>query len=222
MLISILSKELMKLKIFWLAALIFNLSIISYLYISMNKLFRMDHPEVVWYYALHLGEMFFIDFKYVPLFTGIFFAVAQFLPEMRNQRFRISLHLPIKSHLVVFGHLFVGGCAILSIFVLDTVAFYIMTSQVFPYEYVLRVVVTVLPWCMGGIAAYLGATLVMLEPAWRVRFINFIISAGLISLFFIPADSGTYVYMLPSLVLVLLLLAITLLIPAHRFRYRRV
>jgi len=222
MLISIIAKELMKLRNFWAVAFALNLSIVAYIYISMNKLFRMDHPEVVWYYSLHLGEMFFDDFKYIPLFTGVFFATAQFLPEMRNQRFRISLHLPVKPYMVVFAHVFVGISAIVSIFALDTVAFYAMSAKVFPVEYALRVMITVVPWCMGGVAAYMGTTLVLLEPAWRVRFINFIISAGLVAIFFMPADTGTYVYMLSPMWNILVLFAITLLIPAHRFRYRRV
>jgi hypothetical protein len=215
-------KEILKLRVFWLAAFIFNIAIVSYLYISMTKMFRMDHPEVVWYYALHLGEMYFINFKYVPLFTGAFFAAAQFLSEMRNQRFRISLHLPIKPHTVVFGHVFVAVMAIVSIFMIDLFGFYLMTSKVFPAEYVSRVVVTVLPWCMGGVAAYLGVTLIMLEPAWRVRFINFTVAAGLVSIFYMPADAGAYLFIIPALCIILMLFTITLLIPAHRFRYRRV
>jgi hypothetical protein len=222
MLMSILGKEFLKLRVFWVAALVLNICVLVYLYISMNKLFRMDHPEVVWYYALHLGEMFFINFKYVPLFTGVFFAAAQFLPEMRNQRFRISLHLPIKSHMVVFGHLFVGGAAVVSIYLLDLIGFYFMASQSYPSEYVHRVLLTILPWCMGGLASYLGTTLIMLEPTWRVRGINFVISTGLTALFFMPADAGAYVHMIPALCIIIALFAITLLIPAHRFRYRRV
>jgi len=222
MLSSILQKEFLKLRVFWVMAIIFNVSIVGYLFMVMKKLFRIDHAEVVWYYAIHLGEVFYQPLMYVPLVTGMFFAAAQFFPEMRSHRFRISLHLPLQPHSIVFGHLFVGMMAIVAIFAMDVILVCTMVGTVFPAEYVSQTFFTIMPWVLGGVMAYLGTTFVLLEPVWKMRLFNFMVSAGLTGIFYAQDNLAAYSKVLPHLVLIVILFVPAVLIPAYRFRYRRV
>lgn len=218
---SIISKELLKLRMFLVGAVIFNAGIVTYIYLIMNKLFRLDHSEVVWYYTIHLGEIFYEPFRYIPAVTGIFLAVAQFLPEIRSHRFRISLHLPVQTHTTVFAHVLVGFLAMVILFTADAVFFTVMTASKYPHEYTVRMLITLLPWIIAGFTAYTGTTLVMLEPVWRVRFINLLVSACITGLFVMKTDAGSYSGALFWMVLPAVLFVPAVLLPAYRFRYRR-
>lgn len=222
MFLSVLRKELRKLYVFWAAVLVFNIAVLGYVMTSVRRLFRMDHAEVVWYYAMHIGEIFYTPLMYMPLISGIFFAAAQFLPETRNERFRICLHLPVKPHYAVLWHVGAGLSALGVIFALDTLILWLGIGSYFPNEYALRSVLTFLPWIFAGVCGYLGTALVLLEPMWKLRVFNFIITAGVAGLFLQKSDAGAYMHIMPQSVLILLMFAAAVLLPAYNFRYRRV
>ena len=81
---------------------------------------------------------------------------------------------------------------------------------------------TALPWHMAGLATYAGVTLALLEPGFRLKIFNLAIAAGVAGLFLYPAEPGGYVYLFIDLALPLMLLIPAVLLPAYRFRYRRV
>jgi len=218
---SILLKEYLKLRAPFLAALSLNMAVAAYVYTSMHKLFLMDPAELIWYRIIHIGTVFYEPFIYIPALTGTLIAFAQYLPETRSHRFRISLHLPLPPHLVVMGHVFVGLGAVLSILALDILAIGVMTATRFPHEVVTRTLVTVLPWMLAGLTAYIGTTLALLEPTWRLKIINTVIAAGLTGMFLWHEMPGAYEHVLPWLLLLTLLFVPSVLYPAYRFRYRR-
>jgi hypothetical protein len=219
---AILLKEYIKLRAFWLVALAFNLCVVVYIYVAMRKLFMMDHAEIVWYRVIHLGTAFYDPFLYVPVATGLFLAAAQFFPEMKSQRFRITLHLPMEPQLLVLGHLLVGLGAVVVISAVDLLALGIMTSMRFPAEVVSRTLLTALPWTLAGLTAYIGTTIVLLEPTWRMRIFNALVAAGITGLFLRQGDPGAYGPLLPTLFLIVFFFVPSVLLPAYRFRYRRV
>lgn len=182
----------------------------------------MDHAETVWYYAMHIGEIFYTPLLFVPLLSGIVFAVAQFLPETRNERFRICLHLPVTPYFVIAAHVGSGLVALLLVFALDAFFLGVMTSSKFPIEFVQRSLLSFMPWLLAGINAYLGAALVLLEPSWRGRIFNLIVSCGFVGLFLLKAEAGGYANVLLSLVILSVLFGFCILIPTFNFRYRRV
>lgn len=218
---SLLRKEWVKLRIFWLVAFGLNLSVIIYVFAAMRRLFRLDHAEVVWYRVIHLGQAFYEPMTYVPLFTGLFLAAAQFLPEMRNQRFRISLHLPTPAYLIVLGHVLAGLALLLIILCADCALLWSVVMSHFPHEIAVRALLTVLPWCLAGITGYLGGALVLLEPVWKLRVFNGLIAAGIAAMLLRPAVPGAYAPILLPMTLLVLLFMPSVLLPAYRFRYRR-
>ncbi len=218
---ALLRKEWVKLRMFWLPALFLNLGVLAYIFAAMRRLFRLDHAEVVWYRVIHLGQMFYDPFMYVPLLTGLFLAAAQFLPEMRNQRFRISLHLPVPAFQIVLGHVLVGLAMLLAILCADCLLLWSIALTRFPWEIALRTLLTALPWCLAGITGYLGGTLVLLEPAWKLRFFNGLMSAGITALLLRHTPPGAYAPVLAPLTLLVVLFTPSVLLPAYRFRYRR-
>lgn len=221
MLFAILRKEFVKLRAYWLLALGLHLALLAYVYLAMEKLFRMDHAEVVWYRVLHLGQLFYDPLTYPGLATGVLLAGAQFFPEMRGQRFRIALHLPVPPHLVVLAHLLVGLSAVALLLGLDLAALSASVALRFPREVVWAALVTALPWSLAGIVGYVGTALTLLEPSWKLRVINLGVSVGLAAVFLQHAPPGGFARLLPLLALTVLVFTPSVLLPAYRFRYRR-
>lgn len=104
---------------------------------------------------------------------------------------------------------------------LDLTALALITARYFPAEAVATTLISAIPWGMAGVAAYLGVTLGLLEPAFRFKLFNLAIAAGVAGVFFYPADPGGYLHLLPLLCVPVLLMIPAVLLPAYRFRYRR-
>ena len=221
MLKAIFFKEFFKIRWLWLIILLMNLALTAYIFITTRNLFILDHPEVVWYRVLHLGQIHFKDLKYIPLLSGILIACFQYLPEMWGERLRLSLHLPISPHILILAHVLVGLTAYGTVALLDLTALWVITAQYFPKEAVMTSLVTALPWTMAGVAAYLGGTLALLEPNFRLKVFNMAVAAGVAGLFLHNPNPGSYGPALPWLILPLLLMVLSVLLPAYRFRYRR-
>ncbi len=198
-----------------------NIGVCIHVFLTTRRLFILDHPEIVWYRVLHLGQIHYGAFKYLPLLSGGILALIQYLPEMWQQRLRLGLHLPVPPHRLILIHMGVGlialGLAMLP--VMMTLSGVIL--RFFPLEALQTAVVTVLPWFFAGIAAYLGGALVLLEPDLKRKAYNLIVAAGTAGLYLQPAEPGQYAGTIILMVLPLGLMIVSVFLPVYRFRYRR-
>ncbi len=222
MLGAIFRKEYFKIRWPWLLVLMFNFCVLGHVAVSTRRLFILDHPEVVWYRVLHLGQIHFEPMMYVPLVSGILIACFQFLPEMWGERFRLSLHLPASPGFIAMGHLLVGLTAYALIIAIDFMGLAMITADYFPWQGVVTSLLTVLPWGMAGAAAYLGGALALLEPNYRLKAVNLGLAVGVAGLYMNKGMPGAYTPSLLILTLPLGLLMAAILLPVLRFRYRRV
>ncbi|PIE61026.1 MAG: hypothetical protein CSA29_05500 [Desulfobacterales bacterium] len=222
MLVAIFRKEFFKIRWAWLLVLLANIGLMAYVAVSTRRLFMLDHPEVVWYRVLHLGQIHFDTMMYLPLLSGILIACFQFLPEMWGERFRLSLHLPVTPGRIAMAHLIVGLVAYTLTALMDLFILMLITATYFPIQGVATSLVTALPWTMAGAAAYLGGALTLLEPNYRLKAVNLGLGAGVAGLYMVNGMPGAYGPSLLFLVLPLALLMSSILLPVLRFRYRRV
>ncbi|MCG8510876.1 MAG: hypothetical protein MI741_16760, partial [Rhodospirillales bacterium] len=79
---TLLYKEWIKLKPYWLLILSANLVFCAYLFLDIRHHFQVEHAEMLFYQANRIGRLFYSDLRYVPLLTGVALAVAQFAPEI--------------------------------------------------------------------------------------------------------------------------------------------
>ena len=214
-------KEILKIRWPWLTLLILNGMLMAYIYVETRHGFALDHAEIVWYRVMHLNRMYYTPMKVAPLLTGVLLAVIQYLPEMAAERLRLSLHLPVPPHRLILAHVMVGLTAAVLIIFLDMTTLALIMARFFPIEAVGTALWTALPWCLAGLAAYLGTTLGLLEPDYRLKVFNLAVAAGVAGFFLQPAVPGGYRPVLPVLVAALFLLVPAVLLPAYRFRYRR-
>jgi len=218
---SVFLKEFYKIRWLMLMVVLANAAVCVYVSVTTRRLFILDHPEVVWYRVLHLGQINYADVKYLPLLSGIAIAFIQYLPEMWQQRLRLSLHLPVPIQTLVFVHIWIGLAAFCTAMLPCALTLGWLTLHFFPAETLRTIFLTVLPWGFAGVAGYLGGTLVLLEPNLRLKAFNAVICAGVVGLYLQWAEPGQYTRILPQLVLPLGLLMFAVLVPAYRFRYRR-
>ena len=221
MILAVFRKEYYKIRRLWFMVLAMNLAVCVHLWMTTRRLFILDHPEVVWYRVLHLGQIHYDSLVYVPVITGILVACIQYLPEMWGERLKLSLHLPMSPHILILIHVWVGLVALVLALLPDMATLVWVTGQYFPIQAVATSVQTALPWFMAGIAAYLGATLVILEPHYKRKGFNLALGAGCIAIYLKPAEPGSYAHITLFLLIPLICMAVSVLLPAFRFRFRR-
>lgn len=218
---AIFLKEFFKIRWAFLVIFALNIALTIYLFISTRSLFILDHPEVVWYRVIHLGQIHFRILRYVPMISGILIACFQYLPEMWEERLRLSLHLPVSAHLLILAHVMVGLAAFGILVLTDITGLLVITAHYFPKETLVTSFITVLPWFMAGVASYLGCTLTLLEPGYRYKIFNLVIAAGVTAMFLYTKPPGCYGPALLAMIFPLFLLGLSVLLPGYRFRYRR-
>jgi hypothetical protein len=222
MLRSIFFKEYLKIRWPYLTIVALNGLLMAYIWVETRHLFVMDHAEIVWYRVLHLGQIHYDPLKYAPAVTGLLLACIQYLPEMVGERLRLSLHLPVSPHSLVVAHIVVGLTAVTLVIGMNLAFLARITARYFPSEAVANAFLTALPWALSGLAAYLGVTLSLLEPSFKGKLFNAALAAGVVGFFLYPAEPGGYRYALVFLWVPVLLMVPAVLLPAYRFRYRKV
>lgn len=217
---AIFLKEWLKIRWYWLLALVLNLGVLGYLYIDMRHQFQVEHSEMIWYWAFELRRLLYTVIKYLPAFSGAMLAAAQFAPEMINGRFRLSLHLPLRHDLLVWSWVLFGALMSGLIAVLDTVALYFVVVSFFPHEAAVSAVMTAVPWFQAGWIAYYGTTLVLLEPEPLRRLTYLGISVAFLSLLYMEKGYQEYDHTVITFALVGMLFVPAVVLPAHRYRHR--
>jgi len=215
---ALLWKEWLKLRPILAVIVLGTLLFCAYLFLSVRHQFRIEHAEMLFYQANHIGRIFYEDLRYVPLITGLVLALAQWMPEVMRGRLRLSLHLPIGLAPLVLAHLAIGLGALAAVLALDLGALALTIGTFFPAAFVTSALMTAAPWMLAGVAAYLGGTLVLLEPDRRHQAANGLVAAGVVWLCHLSDQYGAYDRALWGLAAPVVLLALAVLLPAHRFR----
>ncbi len=144
--------------------MVLNIGACLKIYFDVRGLIQSEHPEMIWYEAIHLHNIFFRDIMFFPLATGLVLAAAQFVPEISRRRMRISLHLPLHRDLLMLFSVVTGLFFFLTVAGISALLIYFTMRTWFPYEVSMTVLTTMGPWILAGILGYLGSTAVLLEP----------------------------------------------------------
>lgn len=177
--------------------------IIIYSFINTGQAFRIGGAVQVWAdIILKDASIFPSVMQWLPVLTGLLLAFAQFVPEITDKRLKLSLHLPMSEAKIVSAILCYG----LMVLVLTYLITYgiLMTGLSFYYPTEIKMIAfwKSLPWFLAGLTGYLLGTWICLEPVWRQRIYNAFISACVLALFFINAQSGAYMPLIPVLVII--------------------
>ena len=215
---ALIYKEWIKLRwVFWFV-MVGGLLIELYLFIRVGRSFRIAGAGHIWDVVISRNQFLFADLKFWPLVAGGALSLMQFLPEVSMKRLKLTLHLPMKENRIVMTMLGFGILLLMGSFLLQVATLLLGISQWFAAPFVWSAVSTLAPWYLCGLAAYLLIAFVCVEPSWIRRFVNALISIGLLGLFFISTTPGAYGCFSWILILIPLVALLWVFISVFRFK----
>lgn len=218
---AIFFKECIKTRLCLLMLTVATLLCMGWIWLGVRQLFLLDHPEIVWYRVMDLGQIPYGILAVLPVIRACVFCCCQFFPEMRDERLRISLHLPCGIAPLIMAHLLFGLLFLALLSLLDGLLLTWIMGVYFPEEATAIALLTSLPWFLAGFFAYLCTAYALLEPQRRTKLMGAILGVGLCAPLLLTAPPGALAPAVPWFAALLPILLLGLLHPAMNFRHRR-
>ena len=198
---AIVYKEWIKTRRYLFAALLLTAGFAGYGLLRLYRAVELMGAGHIWEVMVTRNAVFIDPIKFVPLLAGLLLAVVQFVPEMQRKCLKLTLHLPVPA-LATLGAMLVFGLAALSVlFGIGVAIVGLGPLPVIARELAGNILCTALPWFLAGMAAYLLGAWVILEPPWRLRAVNILMSLLVLRLFFLGEEPHAYDGFLPLLAL---------------------
>ena len=119
--------------------------------------------------------------------------IAQMAPEMSHKRLKLTLHLPYPQSRLVSIMLATGILQLFTIFIIQAAVIASYYATIMPGELVERVMLTMLPWYLAGLYAYMFTSSVCLEGTWYIRVIVSLIGIAVLMIMFMqPGVMAAY------------------------------
>ena len=198
---AIVYKEWIKTRRYLFAALLLTAGFAGYGLLRLYRAVELMGAGHIWEVMVTRNAVFIDPIKFVPLLAGLLLAVVPFVPEMQRKCLKLTLHLPVPA-LATLGAMLVFGLAALSVlFGIGVAIVGLGPLPVIARELAGNILCTALPWFLAGMAAYLLGAWVILEPTWRLRAVNILMSLLVLRLFFLGEVPHAYDGFLPLLAL---------------------
>ncbi|MGL5786098.1 MAG: hypothetical protein ACRCX4_04730 [Bacteroidales bacterium] len=187
-----------------LVILFFSLLSLGYLLFNLAIWYRIatfKGASHLWEIVIGKNTVLIQNMQYIPVIFGIILAVFQFIPEIREKRLKLTLHLPVNHsriafYMISYGLMIMAGYSILQLIIIGGTAFYY-----FPGEVVSRIISTSLIWYLAGFMSYLLTSRIILEGIRKYCLLHFIFSVLILSWFFETTTPGAYTTFIPVLLL---------------------
>lgn len=198
---AIFYKEWIKTRWYFLLAVLATLGFTGYSMLRINRVVEMKGAAHVWEVMLQRDVIFIDMLQYIPLIAGILMAIVQFVPEMQRKCLKLTLHLPCPELRMIGAMLLYGVLLLGALFAVSLGVLFVAFRAVLAPELVRHILLTAAPWYAAGIAAYLLAAWICLEPTWRRRLLYGAVAACVLRLFFLAPAPEAYDGFLPWLTL---------------------
>ena len=211
-------KEWIKIRVYTLLALLFTIGYTLYHLMRILRVAELKGASHIWEVMLQKDVIFLDALQYIPLCIGIALALVQFVPEMYHKSLKLTLHLPHSPLKLTYTMLLVGFAILVVLFGINLLIIHIVLHPILAYELYAHVVNTLYIWFLAGLVGYFFAAWITLEPTWRVRLFNCVVSALVLRIYFISATPEAYNHFLPWLLLYTLCTASLAWISVKRFK----
>ncbi|WP_088654887.1 hypothetical protein [Geofilum rhodophaeum] len=218
---ALLYKEWLKTRWFILGATIAGLLLQNWLFMKTGRSLRLVGAEHIWDVIINRNQFLFTELKYLPLFSGALMGLAQFLPEITNRRIKLTFHLPLREKTITAWMVGYGIGVLLLLFILQTSILAVGMSVNFAPEIVANGLLTVMPWYVGGLWAYLACAFVALEPTWRQRIPNLLVTVALLRTLYLSDFPAAYQKMPVYLMALTIVLTLWTWLSVYRFKIGR-
>lgn len=204
---AIFYKEWIKTRWYFLLAVVVTLGFAGYCMLRVNRVIEFKGVEHVWEVMLQRNTVFIDMLQYIPLLVGILFAIVQFVPEMHHKCLKLTLHLPYSQLRMVSAMLFFGAILLVLCFAANFLLMGVYLHTVLTAELTRHILLTAAPWYLAGLAGYLLVSWICLEPAWKRRILNLVITVLVLRIFFLSTTPEAYNGFMPWLAIYTLLTA---------------
>lgn len=189
---AIVMKELLKTRrAFWCSSGLTAFFTV-YAILGINRVIATHGTEHVWLIMLMKDQTFTDSTKYVPLICGLLVGLAQMMPEMQQNRLKLTLHLPCRETMLLTTMLATGLAELTLMFLLQSVAIGIYFSRIITPEMTGHVLLNLIPWYMAGYTAYFFSAAVCLEGKWKRRILLALAGTAMVTLYFLQPAPGAY------------------------------
>lgn len=215
---AIIIKEILKTRRAFWYSLALTLFFTGYALLGINRVIATHGVEHVWLIMLIKDQTFIDAIKYVPLLCGLLIGLSQMMPEMQQNRLKLTLHLPCPTFRLLMTMLATGFIELTIIYLIQFVAVMIYYSHIIAPELTCNVLLTSIPWYLAGHTAYFFSAAVCLEGRWKRRILLSLIGAGIVTVYYLQPVPGAYNGFLPFAAVVTILLAALSLGSTDRFK----
>ncbi len=165
---ALIYKEWIKVRyIFILPFIVILLALCDY-YWTLLAVQSMHGAINLWAGLVFKETVYFENLKYVFIFSGIWYAYFQLVPECTGKKLRLFFHLPISYKVALFITIFSALFLFMLLFLVCFLAFsWINTSLFnFPKELSIPMVQTIYPWVLAGFATWCLAGAIIADPSF--------------------------------------------------------
>ena len=215
---SVVFKEWLKIRWFLIILSLISVIAVGNIFLKVQHNITFNEANKYWYLLLFQNHHYFRYLKIVPLLTGLAIAVAQYIPEIMNRRIKLTFHLPVNENKILIMMLGFGTISLLVSYAIMFSIFTGLSNCFFAKEIVHAAIISVTPWFLAGFAAYFLAALIILEAIWKYRIAYFITACAFILLYFENSVAGGYSPVNLKMAILTLLISVSLLFSAYRFR----
>ncbi len=215
---SVIYKEWLKVKWFFIIVTLLEIMVAGYVFIKVQHDFKFNEAKNYWYLILFMGAPYFGYLKFVPLVSALAISIAQYFPETVDKRIKLTFHLPINENKILITMMLFGTACLLAGYLILLAIFYGFSTFFFPSDIIVPALISITPWFLSGFAAYYFVALIVLEPVWKYRFFYIVVAALFLPLFLESASIGSYAPANPVLFVLVIILSISLLFSGYRFR----
>lgn len=217
---SVIYKEWLKIRWFVFIFAALGILAVGNIFLKVKHDFAFNEATTYLYRILFMKYQYFSYglFKFIPVFSALAIAVAQFFPETVNKRIKLTFHLPLNENKVLIMMMLFGTICLLIMFLLTFGLFLFLSALFFPAEIIQAALISIAPWFLSGFVIYYLVALIVLEPVWKFRVLYLIVAAAFIPIYLEPAVAGAYAPAIPVLVVCVIILSISLLFSGYRFR----
>lgn len=218
---AIFYKEWIKTRWYLLPAFLVTTGFAGYCMLRINRVVELKGAAHIWEVMLMRDAIFVDLLQYIPLLAGILLALVQFVPEMYHKCLKLTLHLPYPQLRMINLMLLYGLLALTVCFAANFLLMFVYLQGVLAPELYTRILLTAATWYVAGLCAYSLTAWVCLEPTWKRRVFNLVVTLLLLRIFFLSSEPEAYNGFLPWLVVYSLLCVSLSWISVLRFKAGR-
>jgi hypothetical protein len=218
---ALLYKEWLKTRWFLLAIAVAGLLLHIYMFMKTGRSLRLVGAEHIWDVVVNRNTFLFADLKYLPVLAGTLLGLAQYLPEIASKRIKLTFHLPLHEKTITAWMVGYGFMILLLLFLTQFMGLLLGMRLNFAPEIVFSAALTILPWYAAGLWAYLACVFVSVEPTWRMRLPNLLISAAVIRSLFLSDFPAAYIHLTIYMTVLTALFMLFLWLSVYRLKIGR-